>query len=82
MKNIIELEYNNFFNKDLDNPLRKTSEHVSLDDTEIQQDLKDLKKVFDSYKISVGISAPQIGINKRIVIINFSKKEKKRFNTY
>ena len=74
MKKIIELEFKNFFNVDIESPLRKISKTVEFDDLDLNQDLIDLKRNFNLYKISVGLAAPQIGINKRIIIVNLNKE--------
>jgi len=75
MKKIIELEKKDFFNKELDNPLRKKSSEIETFDNELKNIISDMKKVFDSYKISVGLAAPQIGINKRVLMVNLNKEE-------
>lgn len=77
MNKIIELEKKDFFDLDLDSPLRKVSLPVESFDMKLLQTIENLKKAFYSLRISVGLSAPQIGINKRLFILNINKKENK-----
>ncbi len=77
MKKIVELKKEDFFNKGLDNPLRKPSEIIVDFDEQLNALLLNMKEVFDSFNISVGLSAPQIGINKQVIIVNLNKIENK-----
>lgn len=72
---IIELDYKDFFNKELDSPLRKVSVPVADFTNESKDIVKELEEQFDTYKITVGLSAPQVGINKRVIIINLNREK-------
>ena len=54
--------------------LRKKSEYVNEINKEIKQNIIDLKDTLKSTE-GVGIAAPQIGILKRIIYVNFQGKE-------
>jgi peptide deformylase len=53
--------------------LRKPSIDVEKFDDEFKSRLKDLIDTFESHKIAVGLSAPQIGCNLRFFIVNVNK---------
>ena len=71
MKNIIELNKTDFFSK---NQLREKSTEVSFDDSNFRTYIDELTMAFMNNEISVGLAAPQIGIFKRIAIVNIDKK--------
>lgn len=60
--------------------LTKISEKVNIEniDTEILEIIDDLKSTL-GFGTGLGISAPQIGINKRIIVVG-AKKEKIKYN--
>ncbi|MCF2487518.1 peptide deformylase [Dyadobacter sp. CY347] len=72
MKNIIELSKEDFISNNI---LRKVSKIVEHDDPQITQDILELIQAFESSLISVGLSAPQIGIFKRIIVVNIKKDQ-------
>lgn len=60
-----------------DPTLRKVSEPVSLDNirsNEIQSVIEKLKYVMDKYG-SVGMAAPQVGVNLRIFVMRLTEKQ-------
>lgn len=68
---IIQLGKDNIYNKETS--LRKVSEVVTDFGAEFQKEVDDLLETFYSWKIAIGISAPQVGIQKKIAIINIDK---------
>lgn len=72
--NIIQLEKAEIFNKET--KLRSPSEDVSDFGPEFQLQLEDVIDTFYSWKIAVGLSAPQVGIMKRFGVVNLDKKDK------
>ena len=75
MRKIITLNLKDFFNTELNSSLRKISEPIISFDQSLLNNIIDLKESFYSLKISVGLAAPQIGINKRLIIVNLNKEE-------
>ena len=70
---IIQLERNDFYNKDVS--LRNRSINVTDFGDDFQKEVDVLIETFRKWKISVGLSAPQIGIFKRFSIINLDKSK-------
>jgi len=70
---IIQLADDTIYSKDTS--LRKPSEIVTDFGTEFQSEVDQLLEVFYSWKIAVGLSAPQVGIQKRFAIINIDKSK-------
>jgi peptide deformylase len=61
----------------IDNPiLRKKSVAISRFDKKLKKISKNMIETMLEYK-GVGIAAPQIGINKRLIILNFQISKKK-----
>lgn len=71
---IIQLAGDNIYNKETS--LRQPSAIVTEFDEVFQQELDNMLETFYSWKIAVGLSAPQVGIQKRIAIINMDKTKK------
>lgn len=69
--NVIQLKREDFFNPDV--TLRQKSASVTDFGSDFQKEVDDLVETFRAWKISVGLSAPQIGIFKRVAIINIDK---------
>lgn len=70
---IIQLERSDFYNKQVS--LRNKSVDVTDFGDEFQKEVDVLIDTFRKWKISVGLSAPQIGIFKRFSIINLDKSK-------
>lgn len=70
---IIQLERKDFYNVDVS--LRNKSMDVTDYGEEFQKEVDALIETFRKWKISVGLSAPQIGIFKRFSIINLDKSK-------
>lgn len=68
---ILQLSESNIFNKET--PLRQVSSTVVDFGNQFQSEVEDLLETFNSWKIAVGVSAPQIGLLKKIAIINLDK---------
>lgn len=68
MKPIIELSKEDFCRPN--NVLKQMSTPINDFGAEFQQELDDLIETFETIPNGVGLSAPQIGIFKRFVIIN------------
>ena len=75
MKKILELDKKDFFDKSIESPLRKMSDPIVTFDEKLKEIIFQMKEVFYSYKISVGLAAPQIGINKRVIMVNLNKDQ-------
>jgi peptide deformylase len=73
IRTVIELSKDEFFNKE--NPLRQVSQTVENFDEDFQKEVQDLIDTFENIGIAVGLAAPQIGIFKRLAIINPKKNE-------
>lgn len=74
MLKIIQLDKDNIYS--LNTSLRKPSEPVTDFGSEFQSNVDKLLEVFYNWKIAVGLSAPQVGIQKRFAIINPDKSKK------
>lgn len=70
MKKIIELNKKDFFSE---NELRKKSEVLNFDDPTFNEIINELTEAFMNNPISVGLAMPQIGIFKRVAIVNIDK---------
>jgi peptide deformylase len=53
--------------------LRARSVEISEFDSSFKDIIQDLKDTLFSSSIAVGLAAPQIGINKRVAVINISR---------
>jgi peptide deformylase len=73
MQEIIQLDKKDFFNKNVS--LRKLSEPVINFDEGFQNEVDNLIETFRGWEITVGLSAPQIGIFKRFSVINLKKSK-------
>ena len=71
MKSIIQIQEHEFYNPSVE--LRLESERVVDFGKPLQDEIDELISVFHSWKIAVGLSAPQIGIRKRFAVININK---------
>jgi len=72
---VIQLEPNNLTDKDT--ILRKESQPVlDFSSTDAEIEIENLLETFYSWKIAVGLSAPQVGVLKKIAIINLDKSKK------
>ena len=70
---IIQLTGDNLYSKETS--LRQSSATILDFGDELQKDIDLLLKTFYSWKIAIGLSAPQVGIQKRIAIINMDKSK-------
>jgi len=68
---VIQLEADNIYSTETS--LRQPSAVVTDFGKEFQAEVDDLLETFYGWKIAIGISAPQVGIQKRIAIINMDK---------
>lgn len=68
---LIQLEKKDFFNKA--SKLRDRSLPVTDFGVDFQQEVDNLLETFMSWKIAVGLSAPQVGIKKRLAVISLDK---------
>ena len=68
IKNIIALELDQAYSDS--NNLRQISEHVIDFNEKLQAEINDLRDTFENVPRCVGLAAPQIGLFKRIIIIN------------
>jgi len=64
-------------NKADNESLRQYAEHVLVWDNDLKKTVSDMWKILKLTK-GVGLAAPQIGINKRIVVINPRPKKKSK----
>jgi peptide deformylase len=71
---VIQLTGDNIYSKETS--LRKASEKVTDFGDNLQVEIDNLLETFYSWKIAVGLSAPQVGLNKKIAIINLDKTKK------
>lgn len=72
MGKIIELSKEEFFS---DNILRRKSEQINFEDPDLSKMIKKLTDAFIINPVSVGLSLPQIGVFKRMAIVNINKNE-------
>jgi peptide deformylase len=63
-----------------DQRLKEISARVDIADSQLQEILQDLEDTLEYSPGTVGIAAPQIGISKRIVLIDAAKTKKPVFN--
>ena len=70
---VIQLTGDNIYSKETS--LRQASATVTDFGDEFQKEVDTLLETFYSWKIAVGLSAPQVGIQKRIAIINMDKSK-------
>ncbi|NNV53873.1 peptide deformylase [Limnovirga soli] len=70
---VIQLSGDNIYTKETS--LRQASSVVTLFDDDFQKEVDNLIETFYSWKIAVGLSAPQVGLQKRIAIINMDKSK-------
>lgn len=70
---VIQLTGDNIYTKETS--LRQPSVAVTDFGDELQKEIDALLETFYSWKIAVGLSAPQVGIQKRIAIINIDKSK-------
>lgn len=68
---VIQLDSDNIYSKDT--TLRVPSATVTDFGSEFQSEVETLLETFYSWKIAIGLSAPQVGIQKKIAIINMDK---------
>jgi peptide deformylase len=68
---VIQLTGDNIYSKETS--LRKPSELVTDFGKDFQDEVDTLLETFYSWKIAIGLSAPQVGIQKKIAIINMDK---------
>ncbi len=70
---VIQLTGDNIYSKET--TLRQASATVTDFGDDFQKEIDSLLETFYSWKIAVGLSAPQVGIQKRIAIINMDKSK-------
>jgi len=70
---IIQLEKKHFYDKQ--SLLRRESVPVEDFGAEFQKEVNNLLETIDSWKIAIGLSAPQVGIRKRVAIVKVNKDE-------
>lgn len=68
IKSIIELDFEQAYSSS--NILRRISEPVVNFDKSLLNEINDLKDTFESIDRCVGLAAPQVGLFKRIILIN------------
>lgn len=68
---VIQLIGDNIYNKETS--LRRPSATVTDFGDEFQKEVDSLLETFYGWKIAVGLSAPQVGIQKRVAIVNMDK---------
>lgn len=73
MLDIIQLTPELFYDKNIE--LREKSEEVKDFGNELQKEIDEIISTLNGWKIAIGLSAPQVGIKKRIAIINLSKNK-------
>lgn len=73
IRKIIELPLTELH--DRESILRKHADEVIDFGAETQAAVLDLVDTFEAHSIAVGLAAPQIGINKRIIVVNLSKNK-------
>lgn len=71
IRDIIQLHSDDFHTP---NSLREKSNIVTDFGDQLQLDVNDLIDTFNHWKIAVGLSAPQIGINNRIAVFSLDKE--------
>ena len=70
---VIQLVGDNIYTKET--TLRQASSTVTDFGDDFQKEVDSLLETFYSWKIAVGLSAPQVGLQKRIAIINMDKSK-------
>lgn len=73
MLNVIQLTPDQFYDAAVG--LREKSLPVTDFGSDFQHEVEAVIETFESWKIAVGLSAPQVGIKKRFAIININKEK-------
>ncbi len=70
---ILQLSKENLYDKSTS--LRQLSKEVTDFGSEFQKNIENVLDTFYSWKIAVGLSAPQVGIQERFTVINLDKSK-------
>lgn len=71
---LVQLDKNDFNTEKTS--LRRESNEVTDFGNDFQNFINDLIETFHDHKISVGLAAPQVGVQQKVSVININKKDK------